>query len=73
MLPVFSCFLSGFSKEQNTGSSVCVSQAKCSEGGVLGLSVEVEIIYCKRQNTDGSGNQSQEPPMERSILAALGA
>lgn len=48
MLPVFSYFLLGFSKEQNTGSSVCVSQAKCKEGGVLGPSTEVEITYCNR-------------------------
>lgn len=73
MLPVFSYFLFGFSQEQNTGSSVCVSQAKCNEGGVLGPSVEVEITNYKRQNMDGRGNQSQEPPVERSILAALGA
>lgn len=73
MFPVFSYCLFGFSQEQNTGSSVCVSQAKCNEGGVLGPSVEVEITNYKRQNTDGRGNQSQEPPVERSILAALGA
>ena len=73
MFPVFSYCLFGFSQEQNTASSVCVSQAKCNEGGVLGPSVEVEITNYKRQNTDGCGNQSQEPPVERSILAALGA
>lgn len=68
MLPVLSYFLLGFGKKQNTGSSVCVSQAKCNEGGALDLSVKVEIIYCKRQHTDRSGNQSQEPPMEGQSL-----
>lgn len=48
MLPVFSYFLFGFSEEQNTGSSVSVSQDKCNKEGFW-----AQVLKWKSQTTRG--------------------
>lgn len=71
MLPVFSYFLFGFSEEQNTGSSVSVSQDKCNKEGF-----GAQVLKWKSQTTRGRirmgvETKARNPPWKGQSLLLL--